>query len=117
MAAVEKHMTDILFLIVGGSGIGGLILGIYNAVNSAKKQSVEDIKELYRIEKEKRQELQATVEKLELNVKSLKQELVERDELIFDLKDWIERLLKQFAAHAPSIIPEQFIRHHSLRKL
>jgi len=104
---VEKTMTvtEIILLI---SGISGAILGIYNAAVSAKKSTVEELHKLYVIEKEKRLELES-------KLNTLQEELRERDELIADLKDWIERLLRQFARHVPSVVPEEFIKH-SLRK-
>lgn len=85
------------------TGIGGWLIGIYNAIVSAKKSTVEEIRELYRIEKEKRLELESKYEELEVKLEA-------RDELISDLKNWIERLLRQLALHAPLIEPEKFIQ-------
>ncbi len=40
-------------------------------------------------------------------------ELSERDQVIADLKDWAERLIRQLKKHAPTVKPEAYISHHS----
>lgn len=62
-------------------------------------------------------ELQTQVHNLELDIaqvrrdnETYRKELVERDLIISDLKDWAERLIGQLAQHAPGVKPEQFYR-------
>lgn len=85
------------------TGVGGLIVALWNAGTSARKATVEELRGLYEIERTNRIELQD-------QVGSLRDDLKERDEIIDDLKDWSERLTKQVQVHAPHVIPEKFIR-------
>lgn len=54
-------------------------------------------------------ELKKVVDMLNDEVKKLKEELAERDQVIADLKDWAERLVKQIIALGSE--PVKFIRH------
>ena len=63
-------------------------------------------------------ELQDHVRNLELDIAQVRREnemyrieLAERDQVIADLKDWAERLLRQLRKHAPAVTPEAYISH------
>lgn len=70
-------------------------------------------------------ELQENVRVLQINEKNLsldisqvrrenetyRIELSQRDQIIADLKDWAERLLRQLRKHAPAVEPEKYVSH------
>lgn len=63
-------------------------------------------------------ELQTEVKGLRLDISQVRREnetyrieLAERDQIIADLKDWVERLVNQLREHAPSVEPEKYIVH------
>lgn len=43
-----------------------------------------------------------------------RQQLVERDEIIVELKDWATRLVRQVEVHAPGVVPEKFIQRRKV---
>jgi len=65
-------------------------------------------------------ELKTQVRNLDLDVSQVRREnemyrieLAERDQVIADLKNWAERLLRQLRKHAPTVKPEAYISHHA----
>jgi len=47
---------------------------------------------------------------LRIDIAQVRRENEEYRSENYDLKDWIERLMKQLSTHAPHVVPEQFIR-------
>lgn len=71
-------------------------------VSEFEKKSDEDRKELIG--------LRIDITQVRRENEMYRRELVDRDQVIADLKDWAERLLCQLALHAPGVKPEQFYR-------
>jgi len=73
--------VEIIILVIGGSGLGGLALGIYNAVIGFRKGTIEEWRGL--------------LEEQRKLIDELKKKLEEREDEIEDLKDWAGRLVNQ----------------------
>lgn len=90
-------------LIVAGTGFLGFILSIYNTRVQATKLAVEQLQKLletYRLENEK----------LLKSHEELVKELGDRDHLIRELKNWIERLTSQVVRIGePGTRPEKYM--------
>ena len=72
---------EIIAAVIGTSGLGGLLLGIYNAILGARKGSVDEWRGLLQEHREL--------------ILQLRKQLEEKEEEIEDLKDWAERLVCQ----------------------
>lgn len=60
-------------------------------------------------------ELQTEIKGLRIDVAQVRRENEQYRLDNYDLRDWAERLLAQFARHAPNIEPEPFICHNRKR--
>lgn len=54
--------------------------------------------------------LRLDIQQVRRDNEQYRMELVERDAIIADMKDWTERLIAQFRKHIPDVEPESFIR-------
>jgi precorrin-3B methylase len=101
---------EIVLLVMGSSGVGGLVIGLYNAWVSARKGTVEEWRGLLEEQREIIEEQNKVIAEQKTIIAEQKQEIVRRDRMIDDLKDWATRLVQQLAVHAPSVKAEEFIR-------
>lgn len=76
---------ELVFLVIGSSGLGGLILGIYNAMIAARKGTVDEWRRL--------------LEEHRNLLEELKKKIEEREQEIEDLKDWVDRLVRQVRSY------------------
>lgn len=110
--AVEKMtLLETVLLVMGSSGFGGLVIGIYNAWVSARKGTVEEWRGLLAEQRELIVEQNKVIEDQKTVIKRQADEIKSRDHMIDDLKDWAERLVKQVRLYAPANVePEKFVR-------
>lgn len=73
--------VEIILIVIGSSGLGGLILGIYNAMIAARKGTVDEWRGL--------------LEEQRKLLEELKKKIEEREQEIEDLKEWALRLVTQ----------------------
>lgn len=92
----------ILGYVVGASGLGGLLLGIYNAFIASRKGTIDEWRGLMAEQREVIEGQREVIDALKKKLIELGEEIaerdkriVERDATINDLKDWAERLVRQ----------------------
>lgn len=96
MFADPLGTLGIIVLIFGATGLGGLFLGIYNAVIGARKGTIEEWRGL--------------LEEQRNLIVELKKKLDEKEEENEDLKDWADRLVHQVRGAGLEPVPFRHIR-------
>lgn len=104
---LTPEIWQTVLLVMGSSGIGGLVIGIYNAWVSARKGTLDEWRGLLAEQRE-------VIDNQKKIIEEQSKEILEQKRQIEDLKDWAERLLRQLARHAPQVEAEKFIRRDPL---
>ena len=108
---MNPETLQTILLVMGSSGVGGLVIGVYNAWVSARKGTVEEWRGLLAEQREVIEEQNRVITDQKTVIVEQKKEIIQRDRMISDLKDWAERLTHQVVRYAPvGVEPEKFIR-------